>query len=150
MRGTSLLCNHVSPVISKCHVFFLFRFGMDLRLALKNSPEMLRASHRTTTIFWPLRSCFATVLARRPSKWPLPSITTYFCDQSKALQPSAAQIERTTGSKDDMLSETILSMSKYEPRSCCRPPKLSAPSRTFCLASLREKVRPMTVSTLSS
>jgi hypothetical protein len=36
---------------------------------------MLRASHRTTTIFWPLRSCLATVLARRPSKWPLPSMT---------------------------------------------------------------------------
>lgn len=38
---------------------------------------MLRASQRTTTIFWPLRSCLATMLASRPSRWPLPSITTY-------------------------------------------------------------------------
>lgn len=50
---------------------------VDIRLARKNSPEMLRASVRTTTIFWPLRSCFATVLARRPSKCPLPSMTTW-------------------------------------------------------------------------
>jgi hypothetical protein len=52
--------------------------GEDVRFARKNSPEMLRASQRTTTTFWPLRSCFATVLARRPSRWPLPSIVTYF------------------------------------------------------------------------
>lgn len=50
--------------------------GCDVRLARKNSPEMLRASQRTTTICWPLRSCLATMLARRPSRWPLPSITT--------------------------------------------------------------------------
>lgn len=47
-----------------------------VRFARKNSPEMLRSSQRTTTIFWPLRSCLATMLARRPSRWPLPSITT--------------------------------------------------------------------------
>lgn len=41
---------------------------IDIRLARKNSPEMLRASHRTTTTFCPFNSCFATVLARRPSK----------------------------------------------------------------------------------
>lgn len=55
-----------------------WRYHVDLagiRLDLKNSPEMLRASHRTTTIFWPFRSCFATVLARRPRRWPLPSMT---------------------------------------------------------------------------
>ena len=50
--------------------------GYDTRFARKNSPEMLMASQRTTTIFWPLSSCFATVLARRPSKCPFPSITT--------------------------------------------------------------------------
>lgn len=46
----------------------------DVRFARKNSPEMLRASHLTTTIFWPLRSCLATVLARRPRRCPLPSM----------------------------------------------------------------------------
>lgn len=51
--------------------------GMDVRFALKNSPEMLSCSQRTTTIFWPLSSCFATVLARRPRRWPLPSMTIY-------------------------------------------------------------------------
>jgi hypothetical protein len=48
----------------------------NVRFARKNSPEMFRASQRTTTTFWPLRSCFATILARRPSKCPLPSMTT--------------------------------------------------------------------------
>lgn len=38
---------------------------------------MLRDSHLTTTIFCPLRSCLATVEAKRPSKWPLPSIMIY-------------------------------------------------------------------------
>lgn len=50
--------------------------GQDnVRFARKNSPEMLRASHRTTTIFWPFSSCFATVLAKRPRRCPLPSMT---------------------------------------------------------------------------
>lgn len=47
---------------------------LNVRFARKNSPEMLRASHLTTTIFWPLRSCLATVLARRPRRCPLPSM----------------------------------------------------------------------------
>ena len=47
----------------------------DVRFARKNSPEMFRASQRTTTIFCPLSSCLATVLARRPSRCPLPSMT---------------------------------------------------------------------------
>lgn len=51
--------------------------GLNVRFARKNSPEMLRASHLTTTIFWPLSSCLATVLARRPRRCPLPSMTTY-------------------------------------------------------------------------
>jgi hypothetical protein len=51
--------------------------GVDIRFARKNSPEMLRASQRTTTIFWPFKSCLATVLASRPSKCPLPSMTIY-------------------------------------------------------------------------
>lgn len=50
---------------------------LNVRFARKNSPEMLRASHLTTTIFWPLSSCLATVLARRPRRCPLPSMTTY-------------------------------------------------------------------------
>jgi hypothetical protein len=49
---------------------------LNVRFARKNSPEMLRASHLTTTIFWPLSSCLATVLARRPRRCPLPSMTT--------------------------------------------------------------------------
>jgi hypothetical protein len=49
----------------------------DVRFARKNSPDMFRASHRTTTIFWPLSSCLATVLANRPRRWPLPSIVIY-------------------------------------------------------------------------
>lgn len=51
---------------------------VDVRLARKNSPEMLSCSQRTTTTFWPFRSCLATVEARRPRRWPLPSTTTYF------------------------------------------------------------------------
>jgi hypothetical protein len=50
---------------------------VDVRLARKNSPEMLSCSQRTTTTFWPFRSCLATVEARRPRRWPLPSTTTY-------------------------------------------------------------------------
>lgn len=56
----------------------------NVRFARKNSPEMLRASHLTTTIFWPLSSCFATVLARRPRRCPLPSMTTYKFIQHKS------------------------------------------------------------------
>jgi hypothetical protein len=48
----------------------------NVRFERKNSPEMLRASQRTTTTFWPLRSCLATMEARRPRRWPLPSTTT--------------------------------------------------------------------------
>lgn len=48
----------------------------NVRFALKNSPEMLSDSQRTTTIFCPFSSCLATVLARRPRRWPLPSMTT--------------------------------------------------------------------------
>ena len=54
------------------------RISVDVHFARKNSPEMLRASHRTTTIFWPLSNCLAMILARRPKRCPLPSITT--CD----------------------------------------------------------------------
>jgi len=50
----------------------------NVRFDRKNSPEMFKASHLTTTIFCPLSSCLATVLARRPSRCPLPSIMTYF------------------------------------------------------------------------
>lgn len=53
------------------------RNRIDIHFARKNSPEMLRASVRTTTIFWPLSNCLATMLARRPKRCPLPSITTY-------------------------------------------------------------------------
>jgi hypothetical protein len=41
----------------------------------KKLPEMLISSQRTTTIFWPLRTCLEIMEARRPSKWPLPSMT---------------------------------------------------------------------------
>lgn len=60
-----------------------------VRLARKNSPEMFRASVRTTTIFWPLSSCLATMLARRPRRWPLPSMTT--CGRQKQ------SVSRTVG-----------------------------------------------------
>lgn len=50
--------------------------GVVLRFARKNSPDMFRASQRTTTIFCPLSNCLATVLARRPSRCPLPSMIT--------------------------------------------------------------------------
>lgn len=36
---------------------------------------MFRPSHRTTTILWPCKVAFATMAARRPIKWPRPSIT---------------------------------------------------------------------------
>lgn len=44
-------------------------------LLRKKLPLMLTSSHRTTTIFWPLRICLEMMEARRPSRWPLPSIT---------------------------------------------------------------------------
>jgi hypothetical protein len=50
--------------------------GTILLFARKKSPEMLSASHRTTTTFWPFNSCLATMLARRPRRWPLPSMMT--------------------------------------------------------------------------
>lgn len=46
-----------------------------LTLFLKKLPDMLISSHLTTTIFWPLRICLDMMEARRPSKWPLPSMT---------------------------------------------------------------------------
>ena len=46
-----------------------------VRFARKKPPEMFRSSQRTTTIFWPLSSCLATMLASRPRRWPLPSMT---------------------------------------------------------------------------
>lgn len=71
----------------------LASFGIgreNVRLARKNSPEMLRASQRTTTIFWPFRSCLATVLARRPSKCPLPSMTICSCPHCQPSDPLTA------------------------------------------------------------
>lgn len=65
---------------------------VNVRFARKNSPEMLRASHRTTTIFWPLRSCLATVLARRPSKWPLPSMTWVRCQREAPWKAACALV----------------------------------------------------------
>lgn len=57
---------------------------VDVHFARKNSPEMLRASQRTMTIFCPLSSCLATVLARRPSRWPLPSMTYSSCQPASS------------------------------------------------------------------
>lgn len=59
---------------------FYHEAGVDVRFARKNSPEMLRASQRTTTILCPSRSCLATVEARRPRRWPLPSMVIYLQD----------------------------------------------------------------------
>ena len=79
-EGLVLYCSSWRSYVSRCSRWVgdggFAVSGGDIRLALKNSPEMLRASQRTTTIFWPLRSCLATVLARRPRRWPLPSTTT--------------------------------------------------------------------------
>lgn len=58
---------------------------VDSHFARKNSPEMLRASHRTTTIFWPLSSCLATMLAKRPRRCPLPSITIWKIELVKTV-----------------------------------------------------------------
>lgn len=84
---------------------------------------MFRASHRTTTIFWPLSNCLATVLASRPRRWPLPSIVIYYFPSSAImfLNPLATlprffamlsylfcwlmdERRLTTGSKVDILS----------------------------------------------
>lgn len=69
---------------------------------------MLRASQRTTTIFWPLSNCLATVLARRPSRCPLPSMTTYITNSKSVFQrrekgDDIKGRQRTTGSKVDIL-----------------------------------------------
>lgn len=47
----------------------------NFTLFLKKLPEMLISSHRTTTIFWPLRICLEIMDASRPRRWPLPSMT---------------------------------------------------------------------------
>ena len=47
-----------------------------LRLFLKKGPDMLSSSQRTTTTFCPFRICLATMEARRPRRWPFPSMTT--------------------------------------------------------------------------
>lgn len=49
---------------------------LKLTLLRKKEPEALMSSQRTTTTFWPLRSCLATIEARRPRRWPLPSMMT--------------------------------------------------------------------------
>ena len=38
--------------------------------------EGAKLSQRTITTFCPLSSCLATIDARRPNRWPFPSITT--------------------------------------------------------------------------
>lgn len=48
----------------------------QLTLLRKKEPEALMSSQRTTTTFWPLRICLATIEARRPRRWPLPSMVT--------------------------------------------------------------------------
>ena len=45
---------------------------------LTSPPEMQISSQRTTTTFWPFRSSFATMEARRPSMWWRASTTTRF------------------------------------------------------------------------
>lgn len=72
-------CANVSKVLESMQI----SETVDVRFERKNSPEMLRASQRTTTTFWPLRSCLATTEARRPRRWPLPSTTT--CNNAKQL-----------------------------------------------------------------
>ncbi len=47
----------------------------NFTLFLKKLPEMLISSHRTTTIFWPLRVCLEIMDASRPRRWPFPSMT---------------------------------------------------------------------------
>ena len=84
------------------------------RLARKNSPEMFSASARTTTIFWPFNSCLATMLAKRPRRWPLPSMT--ICSgQHLDLYPKPEYCScpswpktLTTDSKDDMITFDML------------------------------------------
>ena len=75
-----LIKDSSSPQTSRCRPGTFIRIYSqhrhNVRFARKNSPDMFRASHRTTTIFWPLSNCLATVLARRPRRCPLPSITT--------------------------------------------------------------------------
>ena len=41
-----------------------------------HDPEIRICSLRTITIFFPCSSCLATIEARRPRRWPLPSTTT--------------------------------------------------------------------------
>ena len=71
--------NRPAPILLSCARCARWMFSWeDVRLARKNSPEMLSCSQRTTTIFWPFSSCLATVDARRPRRWPLPSTTTSY------------------------------------------------------------------------
>lgn len=44
-------------------------------LLRKKLPEMLISSQRTTTIFCPFKACLEMIEAKRPRRWPLPSIT---------------------------------------------------------------------------
>ena len=66
-----------------------FRRREDVHFALKNSPEMFRASHLTMTIFCPLSNCLATVLAKRPRRCPLPSMITYVQPDQSQLRPTS-------------------------------------------------------------
>lgn len=70
---------------------------VDVRLARKNSPEMLSCSQRTTTTFWPFRSCLATVEARRPRRWPFPSTTT--CENQRCSEESSIHVSLSTALK---------------------------------------------------
>ena len=54
----------------------------ELTFMRKNEPETLISSHRTTTIFCPESACFATMLANRPSRCPLPSMTIGLLENS--------------------------------------------------------------------
>ena len=119
MLNQSIFCKRARALVKIKSETDKIEAERDVHFARKNSPEMLRASHRTTTIFWPLSSCLATILARRPRRCPLPSITTYFrntilvseiCDGGRLSietiqlgRVDSKRVRRTTGSNVDIL-----------------------------------------------
>ena len=121
--GVVLHCEGVSVGL---RVWLVVSRG-NVHLALKNWPEMLRDSHRTMTTFWPFRSCLATIDARRPRRWPLPSMTTCVGNRQRAALSNECLLSKANRPPDIPL-ETVRVATASSPISSVRPPQV-APSR---------------------
>ncbi|MBE3044202.1 hypothetical protein IMZ48_16855 [Candidatus Bathyarchaeota archaeon] len=74
------------------------------------------------TTFWPFRSCLATIDARRPRRWPLPSMTTCVGNRQRAALSNESLLSKANRPPDIPL-ETVRVATASSPISGVRPPQ---------------------------